>query len=97
GGNYGSWFTVEGTPWELAQRLFGVVRHQLGAGPLLLALVGLAYLARRVPTSAAAITLCITGNLAFFARYRVDDLEVFLLPSLALGCICAGLGVHALA
>ena len=41
--------------------------------------------------------LAVAGNVAFFFRYRVDDLEVFLLPSVALLCACAGVAAQALA
>jgi len=43
----------------------------------------------------ASFCLAIIGNLAFFLHYEVHDLENFFLPTLALLCVAAGVGLGA--
>ncbi|MDD9945486.1 MAG: DUF2723 domain-containing protein [Myxococcales bacterium] len=95
GGNYRTWWTSEPL-W----RSLGTVVEKLVVqwGPLgaTLLLVGAWYLVRERRILAAAIGLGALGNIGFFARYRVHDLEVFLLPTVFLGAWVAGFGVQAL-
>ena len=94
GGNYRLWF-VNGS--DFLQRSFelGVLLVRESSGPgALLALVGIVRLMRRAPHRGTALLLAMIGNLAFFFRYRVHDLEVFLLPTVALLAVSAGLGTQ---
>jgi len=43
-----------------------------------------------------SLLLAIFGNVAFFIHYEVHDLENFFLPTLALLCVAAGVGLGAL-
>ena len=43
-----------------------------------------------------SLCLAFCGNIGFFLRYEVHDLENFFLPTLALLCVAAGLGLGAL-
>jgi hypothetical protein len=97
GGNYSQWFVVEGSAWTLGKRLLSVLLTQLTPFGLALASLGLGALLTERRAHAAALLAAITGNLVFFARYRVDDLEVFVLPAVAVLALLAGLGVDALA
>ena len=84
GGTYKEWFT--GGRDVLARVLQG------GPGwiALLLAVAGLARLARRDLPAALALALAVAGNVAFFHAYRVHDVEVFLIPSIAIACVLTG-------
>lgn len=96
GGNYRLWFANES---NFLERIFEIGRllvRELSRPGALLALVGIVRLARRAPLRATALLLAMVGNLAFFFRYRVHDLEVFLLPTVALLAVSAGLGAQAL-
>ncbi len=96
GGNYRLWLTAGGPAGARALHVLGLLRDELGWGGGAFALLGIGLLARRAPALGLALALCVLGNLAFFLRYRVDDLQVFLLPSVALLCTCAGVGAAAL-
>jgi hypothetical protein len=61
-----------------------------------LAVVGASYVLRRRPKLGFGLLLCAVGNSWWFFNYRVPDLEVFYLPSLAVACVCAGFGAEAL-
>lgn len=104
GGNYRTWFAE---PLSLAHllSLAGRLQEQWGyAGTALLA-VGVVDRARRAPRLIEraryaprlliALGLCAVGNVAFFARYRVHDIEVFLLPTVFVGCWLSALGFDA--
>jgi len=62
---------------------------------LLLALAGFGVLLRRRPRWGAALLLAAIGNIGAFFNYHVPDLDVFILPAIAVFCIGAGLAVHA--
>jgi hypothetical protein len=96
GGNYSRWFDAEGSLLERVAGVLASVTTELSLAGLVLSVVGAVALARRSPSEALGLGLAIAGNLAFFVRYRVHDLEVFLLPAVALLCIAAGLGLQAL-
>jgi hypothetical protein len=96
GGNYRFWFEDHAL-WPRALhvlRLLSTETSWLGA---VLAALGVIALARRDRWRACALLSGVAGNVAVFFRYRVDDLEVFLLPSVALLCLCAGAGLQAIA
>jgi hypothetical protein len=96
GGNYRHWFAEPGSAAQVAARLARVLVEQLTGPGLALAALGLVALARRQRATAVALVLGVAGNLAVFARYRVDDLEVFLLPGIAWLALLAGVGAHML-
>jgi hypothetical protein len=97
GGNYRLWFTHDQPLAARAAHVLGLIAHELSLPGALLALLGLLAVARTARMRALALCLCVLGNVAFFIRYRVEDLEVFLLPSAGLLAVCAGLGAQALA
>lgn len=95
GGNYKHWF-LEGAPFgERALHFAGSFAEQLLGIGLLLALAGFAWLVRTRRWDATVIALMIAGNVYWFFWYAVHDVEVFLLPTTAILCVLAGLGVEA--
>jgi len=97
GGNYRLWFVAGHEPVARAAYVARILVSEVSAPGFALALAGLLALALRARAVAIACVLALIGNLLFFFRYRVDDLEVFLLPSVAVLCACAGVGIQALA
>lgn len=96
GGNYKNWFWNE-VPWlQRMGEIFGLFYDELLPVGLALAVLGLYRLLRQRPVYALALVLMIGGNIAFFFRYGVHDVEVFFIPSLALLCCALGLGVDTL-
>jgi hypothetical protein len=94
GGNYKHWF-LEGEPFgERALHFAGSFAEQLLGIGLLLAFAGLAWLVRTRKWDATVIALMIAGNVYWFFWYAVHDVEVFLLPTTAILCVLAGLGVE---
>jgi hypothetical protein len=111
GGSYRAWWGKESSLGLLSKgAILGTeLALQLQVG-LLLALLGLAVLLRgtgtllgrsaelgssgRVVGGSLCLALC--GNIGFFLRYDVHDLENFFLPTLALLCVAAGVGLGAL-
>jgi len=77
------------------QQIGGIARDNVGVEGLLAAVVGLAWAVRRWPWVAAALALGAVGNVAFFFRYDVPDLDVFLLPALVSLMLLSGIGVEA--
>lgn len=87
-------------PMPLGPRLaeIGTIfASNLGPLALLGAAVGLAWIARHQRMLAASLVLGALGNVAFFYRYDVPDLDVFLLPALASLALLVGWGVEAVA
>ncbi len=76
----------------LLLRLLG---EELGPVAALLALAGLALLARRSPREALLLGLAGAGLFGFAWNYKVDDAAVFLIPVFVVAWICAGVGLHA--
>jgi hypothetical protein len=93
GGNYRLWFLHDFDAIARARYVAGLIATELSVPGLLLALAGCLRLGLRSRTVALAVVLAVSGNVVFFFRYRVDDLEVFLLPGIALLCACAGVAV----
>lgn len=83
--------------WGRLKTIGGLLLRNTGWVGLPLAAAGLAGLARRRPSAALALSLGVLGNLWFFWRYLVRDVEVFFLPAIALLCIAAAFGVDGLA
>ncbi len=84
GGEYKHWFLRD---FELSARALLVLQriaNQLTWPGLALGLFGLFVLARQRRELAVALGLAMAGNVWFFFAYRVHDLEVFFLPSVAL-------------
>lgn len=73
-----------------------LMRDELTLAGLLLALLGLALLARRRRPEALLLGLGLAGLTGFALNYRVDDTAVFLVPAFVLAWICAGVGLDAL-
>ncbi|MCR9163104.1 MAG: protein O-mannosyl-transferase family [Nannocystaceae bacterium] len=75
--------------WDL------VVDNLLVVG-VALAVLGLVALVVRKPKTGAGVVLAGAGNAWWFFNYEVPDLDVFYLPSLAVGCVGVGLAVEEL-
>lgn len=87
-------------PMPLGARLAeigGIFASNLGATGLLSAAVGLGWASWRHRMLALILVLGAVGNVAFFYRYDVPDLDVFLLPALVSLALLAGYGVEAAA
>ena len=97
GGNYKTWFLTDYDISARALKIGGIIYDQFLIVGLLLVALGLVDLTRRLPLAALAITLAVAGNIHFFFDYRVHDLEVFFLPTIALLCLLVGSGTHAAA
>ena len=97
GGGYRDWWGGEHSMSLLSKLglLTTELALQLQIG-LFLAALGACALARRDRVLSLSLGLAILGNLAFFLRYEVHDLDNFFLPSLALLCVFAGIGLDAL-
>jgi len=78
-------------------RIGTIFASNLGPAALLAAVAGLASAARRRCVPALGLVLGALGNVAFFFRYDVPDLDVFLLPALISVALLAGFGVEAAA
>ena len=78
---------VFGDRFELVWNLF--VDNLLYVGVALAAVGALVLLARR-PKVGTGLMLCALGNAWWFFNYRVPDLDVFYLPSIAVACLCIG-------
>lgn len=75
----------------------GILRRNLGWGGLLVAAAGMAWALKRARVLALAFAAGAVGNVAFFFRYDVPDLDVFLLPCVVSLAVFAGWGVEAAA
>jgi hypothetical protein len=71
------------------------ILEQFSVG-LLVGIVGLGLAARRRPVVVGALVLVVVGNVAYFFRYDVPDLDGFLLPSMAVLAIGVALLADAL-
>lgn len=96
GGRYKDWFLDDYSFFERAQFVAGIIYEQLLVIGLLLSLVGIIVFFKRNIIVALALLLMIVGNMYFFFNYRVHDVEVFFLPSIAILCCFVGIGVNAL-
>lgn len=94
GGNYKNWFLQDYDFGRRALRVLAVLYDQLLVVGSALAIVGLIALWRTRALLGLALTLMMAGNVAFFFRYRVHDLEVFFLPTVAVLCSLVGVGVE---
>ncbi len=94
GGNYKHWFLEDGAFGERVLHFAGSFAEQLLAIGLLLALAGFIWLIRARKWDATVVALMIVGNVYWFFWYAVHDVEVFLLPTTAILCVLAGLGVE---
>lgn len=74
-----------------------IFTSNLGPAGLLSAAVGLAWVARHQRMLGAGLVLGAVGNVAFFYRYDVPDLDVFLLPAVVSLALLGGCGVEAVA
>lgn len=74
--------------WDLVSDV--VVDNLLTIG-IVLAVLGLVALVARKPKTGIGIVLAGAGNAWWFFNYKVPDLDVFYLPSMAIGCIGVGL------
>jgi hypothetical protein len=91
GGNYKSWFGGIDLG-ERARRIAELFYDQLLIVGLVIAAAGAVSVARRNAPVAVGLALMIAGNIYYFFDYRVHDIEVFLLPSIAISCWLVGLG-----
>ena len=85
-------------PMPTAQRLTricGILGDNLGVAGLVAAVAGAVAAVLRARWVAAALLLGAVGNVAFFFRYDVPDLDVFLLPTVVSLALLAGWGVEA--
>ncbi len=73
----------------------GIFGRNLGWAGLVAAGVGLGWALMRVRGPALAFAFGAVGNLVFFFRYDVPDLDVFLLPCMVSMAVFAGWGVDA--
>lgn len=72
-----------------------IFTSNLGPVSLLAAVVGLGWSARHQRVLGASVVLGAIGNVAFFYRYDVPDLDVFLLPAIVSLSLLCGCGVEA--
>ncbi|MEM6294948.1 MAG: DUF2723 domain-containing protein [Myxococcota bacterium] len=79
-----------------ATRIAGIFVDNLGALPLALAVCGLGWTWVRRRGLLVALVLGAVGNVAFFFRYDVPDLDVFLLPAMVSVILLCAAGVEAL-
>lgn len=80
---------------ERLTRIGSIFASNLGPAGLISAAVGLGWASWRHRVLALALVLGAVGNVAFFFRYDVPDLDVFLLPGLVSLALLAGYGVEA--
>jgi hypothetical protein len=97
GGNYRLWFLQDYAFGERVRQVGGLIAAEVSLVGLVCAPLGLLGLFARARAEALALVLALAGNVAFFFRYRVEDLEVFFLPAAALLCVAAALAPQALA
>jgi hypothetical protein len=91
GGNYAGWFGGIDRV-ERAGLIAGLFYDQLLVAGIALAAAGAWACARRSAVTAVALGAMAAGNLYYFFDYRVHDIEVFFLPSIAVACWLVGLG-----
>jgi len=96
GGNFKYLFSGELFSAARLGRLASSMATQAGWPVGLLSVLGLGLAIRFQRDVGLALLLAIVGNLGFFFLYDVHDVEVFLLPSLALLCCAAGIGLDGL-
>ncbi len=96
GGNYKGWWLRDFDWLARAAQLGGHLYDQLLVVGLALAALGAARLLARAPLAGLALLLAALGNLAFFFRYNVHDVEVFFLPTVAIACLLCGQGAQAI-
>lgn len=84
-------------PIERSEQMFGIFADNLHVVGLALAVIGFAWLLRRDRRWGVALLLGVVGNVGLFFTYHVPDLDVFVLPGMALCAIAAGQGMEALA
>jgi Protein of unknown function (DUF2723) len=91
GGNYRNWF---GGIDELHRAaLVGEMFYdQILVLGVALAMAGVWGCARRSAIVAVALAAMAAGNVLYFLDYRVHDIEVFFLPSIAVACWLVGMG-----
>ncbi len=82
-------------PIERAELVLGIVVDNLQWIGLALAVVGLVALCFRRPRFGVALLLGAIGNVWWFFNYNVPDLDVFLIPTLAIAALLLGAGVEA--
>ncbi len=80
---------------ERLQEIASIFASNLGLSALLVSGAGLAWAASRHRMLAVALVLGAVGNVGFFYRYDVPDLDVFLLPAVISLALLAGFGVEA--
>ncbi len=84
-------------PGERLAQIGAIFSSNLGPLGLLGAAAGLAWAWWHQRVLAVALVLGAVGNVAFFFRYDVPDLDVFLLPALISLALLVGFGVEAAA
>ena len=72
------------------------VRQQFGMPGVILAVLGVVYVAFRWPARGVLLVLLYAANLAFAWTYNVGDAYIFFLPSHYVVALCAGAGVAAI-
>ena len=96
GGNYKTWFLHDYSWSGRAWQILAIFYDQLLVVGLVLAACGLIFLLWRRALVALALFFMMAGNVYFFFNYRVHDVEVFFLPTVANLCLLVGIGVHAI-
>jgi len=86
-------FDLHALATERSAIVLDVLRRELSLPGLLLALLGLASLARRAAREALLVGLAAAGLLVFVLGYDVPDLDVFLVPSFVPLWLLAGIGL----
>jgi hypothetical protein len=96
GGTYKGWFLDELDLRDRAVAIAEAFRDQLHVAGIVLSILGLVWLWRRRPLEWTAFMFMAAGNIGFFFRYRVHDIEVFFLPTTFLLCCFVGAGAQSL-
>ena len=96
GGTYKGWFRHDLDWGARSIAIAESFREQLLLVGVALAVAGLFWLWKRRPLESVALILMGAGNIGFFFRYQVHDLEVFFLPTTLLLCCFVGAGAQSL-
>jgi hypothetical protein len=95
-GNRMFMFSASQLVHERLPLISGILTHELGLAGLCLALIGTLTLARRQRASLVLLLGGATGVIVFALNYGVPDIAVFLIPSLVLLWLVAGVGMATL-
>ncbi len=94
GGVFRAYFQAMPTARRVEQ-IGRIMVDNVGWPAAVLSVLGVAWTALRARGIALALVAGVLGNVAFFFRYHVPDLDVFLLPSLVCVALWVGYGLEA--